>query len=65
MIEYDPKLRWTYRILGYAIGFIFIIALISDVLDGPPSRMGPRIVGLIIIGVEALVWAWLIDRRWR
>jgi len=65
MTEYDPKLKWVYRILASAIGPIFILALLSDFFRGVSDMPVTRLVGLILIGIEALVWAWLTDRSWR
>jgi len=51
-------LRLVYRVLDYSIGVIILVALITDAM-GPHSKVPSRIVVLILIGIEALVWVWL------
>ena len=60
--EFDsPRelLTLTYWVLNISVGISFIIALVTDAMSRPLDGGAPRLMGLIIIGVLALVWVWL------
>ncbi|MBA7697054.1 hypothetical protein ES703_105712 [subsurface metagenome] len=55
------NLRLFYWTLVVATAIIFLLCL-SMTIDGDRLH---RLVGLVIIGIEALLWACLTGRRWR
>ena len=59
MTEFEsPRelLRIVFWVLAYGIGLVFIIAILTDAISRPLDGGAPRLVGLILIGVMAIVW---------
>jgi len=55
----NKNLRVTYWVLTYSVMIAILIALVTDAMNHPHNGGAPRLMGLIIIGVMALVWVWL------